>query len=154
MKLSKRRSLPTFWTDFPSLLSDWNGWADDFINISPNAVLNRVGITTPAINVKETEQEYNIEVAAPGMEKKDFNVSVDAGILTISSVQEKKSEKKEDSYTRKEFSYSSFHRSFTLPENVNADAIIAKYEKGVLNITLPKVKLEKPKAKAKTIAIA
>ena len=75
--------------------------------------------SVPAVNVKETEKTFEIELAAPGLTKKDFEISVDNGMLTISSEKKEEKEEKEKNYTRKEFSYSSFSRSFTLPENVN-----------------------------------
>lgn len=112
--------------------------------------------STPAVNVKENEKEFTLEVAAPGLQKEHFNVVVENGVLTITA--ETKSEKTEgdenSKFTRKEFSYSSFKRSFTLDEeSVDADNIIAKYENGILNISIPKkVKTEEEK-KTKTISI-
>ncbi|MCG6189211.1 Hsp20/alpha crystallin family protein [Maribellus maritimus] len=100
----------------------------------------------PAVNVKETEDEFSIEVAAPGMTKKDFNISFHNNVLTISS--EKKDEKKEkkENYSRREFSYQSFQRSFTVADNaVDSDKISAKYAEGILTITLPKREEVKPK---------
>lgn len=92
----------------------------------------------PAVNVKETDSTYEIEMAAPGLEKKDFNITTDNGVLTISSEKEEETEKKEKNYTRKEFSYSSFTRSFTLPENVKEEDIKATYENGLLKLILNK----------------
>ncbi len=110
--------------------------------------------TLPAVNVKETENDFLIEVAAPGMKKEDFNVSYDNGRLTICS--EKKNEKEEkegEKITRKEFSYQSFQRSFSISENVvNAEKISADYKDGILHISLPKREEVKPKP-AKQIAI-
>jgi len=100
----------------------------------------------PAVNVKETDDDYFIEVAAPGMSKKDFNVNFQNNVLTISSEKKNEKEEKEDSYTRKEFSYQSFQRSFTVPGNdVDSDKITASYENGILNIKLPKREEVKPK---------
>jgi len=100
----------------------------------------------PAVNVKETDDDYIIEVAAPGMSKKDFNVNFQNNVLTISSEKKNEKEEKEDSYTRKEFSYQSFQRSFTVPGNdVDSDKITASYENGILNIKLPKREEVKPK---------
>lgn len=92
----------------------------------------------PAVNIKESNKEYSLEFAAPGFKKEDFKVSVDNDILNISA--ETRSEKNEDSkkFTRKEFSFNSFSRSFSLPENVNTDGIDAKYENGILNLSIPK----------------
>ena len=100
----------------------------------------------PAVNVKETDDEFNIEVAAPGMTKKDFNIHFHNNVLTISS--EKEDEKKEENgkYSRREFSYQSFQRSFTVAENtVDSDKITAKYTDGILTITLPKREEVRPK---------
>ena len=100
----------------------------------------------PAVNVKENDNEFSIEVAAPGLTKKDFNIHFHNNVLTISS--EKKNEKKEEKekYSRREFSYQSFQRSFTVAENaVDSDKIAAKYADGILTITLPKREEVKPK---------
>jgi HSP20 family protein len=92
----------------------------------------------PSVNVTETSNEFKIEVAAPGLEKKDFKIEIENGMLTISS--EKEEEKKEEGkdWIRKEFSYNQFSRSFQLPENIVADKIDAKYENGLLKVALPK----------------
>jgi HSP20 family protein len=96
----------------------------------------------PAVNVEEDEKEYRIEVAAPGLEKEDLKVSVNDGVLTISSEKEIEKEDKKDSYIRREFGYTSFCRSFTLPEEVNSDKIIAKHKNGVLHISIPKAEVK------------
>ena len=108
---------------------------------------------TPSVNVVETENSYRVEVAAPGLEKKDFEVSLDNGFLTISAKKEHQEEVKEgDKYMRREFNFSSFTRSFQLPDTVKADDIAANYENGVLKITLPKKEEAKIEA-AKVIKI-
>lgn len=94
--------------------------------------------SVPAVNVKETEKTFEIEVAAPGLTKKDFHISVDNGMLTISSEKQEEKEEKDKNYTRKEFSYSSFSRSFTLPENVNEEDVKAYYEDGILKLHVAK----------------
>jgi len=103
--------------------------------------------TLPAINVKENSDAYEIEVAAPGMSKNDFRINLEHNRLTISS--EKKEEKKEEEkghFTRREFSYQSFQRSFSVPETlVDAEKITARYSDGILRITLPKKEEVKPK---------
>jgi HSP20 family protein len=103
----------------------------------------------------ETENEFKVEVAAPGMEKKDFNINLDNNVLTISSEKEETKEEKDKkgNYTKREFSYSSFQRSFTMPDSVNVDKIAAAYKDGVLNITLPKREEAKVKP-AKVIKIS
>lgn len=92
----------------------------------------------PAVNVKETDKNYEIEVAAPGRSKKDFNISAENGVLTISSESKEEKEEKEKDYTRKEFTYSSFERSFTLPENANEESIKASYTDGILKLEVGK----------------
>src|SRR5688572_27080161 len=106
----------------------------------------------PSANIKENGSDFKIELAAPGLEKKDFKIEVDNGILTISS--EKKEEKtdEKENYRRQEFSYNYFKRSFELPENSNPDNIDAKYENGVLKLTLPK-KVVTPAKPKKEIAV-
>ena len=94
--------------------------------------------SVPAVNVKETEKTFEIELAASGLTKKDFEISVDNGMLTISSEKKEEKEEKEKNYTRKEFSYSSFSRSFTLPENVNEEDVKAYYEDGILKLHIAK----------------
>ncbi len=102
--------------------------------------------TLPAVNIKETDHDYLIEVAAPGMKKEDFKVNFDNGRLTISSEKREENEEKSGTYTRKEYSYQSFQRSFTVPETfVNGEKINAKYSDGILHITLPKRDEVKPK---------
>lgn len=103
--------------------------------------------SVPAVNVKEKEKSFEIEVAAPGLSKKDFNIMVENGVLTISSEKKEEKEQKEKDYTRQEFSYSSFSRSFTLPENVNEDDVKANYEDGLLKLTVAKKVINQPKAK-------
>ena len=129
---------------FEGDLMDWNTW--NFAGSDS---------TLPAVNVKENDNEYLIDVAAPGMKKNDFKLNYDNGRLTISS--EKKDEIQEtngDKITRREFSYQSFQRSFSVPENVvNADKISAKYEDGILHVALPKREEAKPRP-AKEIKIS
>jgi HSP20 family protein len=128
---------------FPALRSMLdNLWGND---LSDDDFLKRNKM--PAVNVKENEKNYEIEVAAPGMKKEDFNIAVDNGILTISAESKDEKEQKEDNYTRREFSYSSFSRSFSLPQNVDEDNIKAKYENGVLYLTVSKIEEAKPHKK-------
>lgn len=99
---------------------------------------------TPAVNVVEGEDNYEVELAAPGIKKEDFNVKVENGVLTISGETSKEEEEKNKNYTRREFSSRSFSKVFTLPENVEADNITAKHEDGVLRLTLKKSERELP----------
>jgi HSP20 family protein len=96
------------------------------------------GGNMPAVNVKETDKNYEVELAAPGYDKKDFNISIDNGLLTVSAEKQQESEKKEDNYTRREFGFSSFSRAFNLPQNINEEDINARYEDGILKLTIAK----------------
>lgn len=111
------------------------------------------GATLPAVNIKETDKEFQLELAAPGMKKEDFNVAVEDDVLTISAEKEVSKEESEEHYSRKEFSYSSFTRRFNLPDSVASDKVSAKYEEGVLYLNLPKKPEAQPKP-AKTIKIS
>ena len=138
--------------DMPTLFND--AFARDFWNwgLENNSVTNT---TIPAINVKETNDNFEVEVAAPGMDKKDFKVELDGNMLTISS--EKKNEWQDNDnerYSRKEFSYQSFQRTFQLPKDVvDAEKIQAKYENGLLHLTIPKKEHAKQRP-PRTIEIA
>ncbi len=95
----------------------------------------------PSANINETEKEYKIELAVPGLDKKDFKVAIDKGMLYVSSEKEEERREDEENYTRREYSFNSFRRSFSLPENCIEDKIKAKYENGILNLILPKKEL-------------
>lgn len=135
-------------------------FSDDFFNFNFDsffdtrfpAFAGKVG----SVNVSETANAYEIEVAVPGAEKADFNINVDGNQLIISAEKktETKTEDTEKKYLRKEFGYTSFRRTFTLPENVNANNINATHNNGVLTVVLPKVKAEEPKTNTKTIEIS
>jgi HSP20 family protein len=105
------------------------------------------GMQNPPANITETKDEFRLDISAPGLSRADFKVEVEDGLLTISS--EKKEESKDDkeNYKRREFSYSSFSRSFQLPDNAVEDKINAKYDNGVLHVSIPKkeIAVSKPK---------
>lgn len=101
-------------------------------------LLSGLNPNLPSTNISEDEKSFKIEMAAPGLERKDFKVETQDGTLTISSEKEKESKEENENYRRREFSYSSFSRSFQLPENSLPDKIEAKYEDGILRLTLPK----------------
>ena len=139
---------------FPSLESkSINNFFDDFITKDLFDWTDRnfaaLGSNLPSVNLKETDTEIEVELAAPGKVKEDFNIEIDHNVLTISSEEKTEKEEKDNQgkYTRREFSYASFRRAFTLPESVNTDSINASYENGVLHVTLPKriEALPKPK---------
>ena len=126
----------------------------DFLNEDFFPTFARSSTSLPAVNIREDEKAFYLELAVPGMEKKDLKIEVKDDVLTISA--EQKEEKQEDleGYRRREFSYSSFCRSFYLPEDVNGDKIGATYRDGILNVEIPKLEEEKKKEKIRTISIS
>ena len=127
---------------FPSLLP---GFFDEpFFNVDWSG--NKSWLSEmPPVNIVDKGGEFDIELAVPGMNKEDFHVTCENGYLTIKAEKEEKKEEKDKNYTRREYNYNSFERSFSLPESVKADQVKAKYENGVLKLSLPK----KEEAKAK-----
>jgi HSP20 family protein len=127
---------------FPSLL-------DEFFKPDWMGGLEQRTTVIPAVNIKEAEDHFDLELSVPGFKKDDINIEVNENILTISSTVETSSEDKDEkgNYTRREFSRSSFKRSFTLPETINEDGINANYEDGILTLTLPKKEEALPKPK-------
>ncbi len=136
-------SLVRFSRSYPSLLdrffeNDYFNWSQQ--NHSPS------NATLPAVNVKETDESFEIELAVPGFKKEDFKIEVNHNLLTISSEKQEEKETKEDEcYACREFSYQSFSRSFTLPESVDNDNINAKYDAGILKISIAKKQIEQAK---------
>jgi HSP20 family protein len=107
----------------------------------------------PAVNISENKDDYKIELAAPGLNKNDFKINLENDVLTISSEKEEKTEEKDEQVMRREFNYSKFSRSFTLPETVDVDKIKALFKDGVLKLVLPKMDEAKVKP-AKEIKIS
>jgi len=134
----------------PSLLSDI---FDNDTFFKNKFFEKKIEQSLPAVNIKESANQYNIEFAAPGFNKNDFKINIEENILTISA--EKKEEKKEtkDHYTRKEFSFNSFSRSFTLPQTVNTDKVEANYNDGILKLNINKKEQSKSSPK-KEIKVA
>ena len=135
MSIIKRNNLV-----FPALMNeifkpDWFGGMENY-----NANL-------PAVNIRENEKDYELELAVPGMKKDDFNVEVDNNIMTISAEVNVENDETRDNYTRREFSFTSFKRSFTLPDTINEDKISASYVDGILKFTLPKKEEALPRPK-------
>ena len=118
---------------FPSLFNDFfrasNFWDTD---LTPHT------LTVPPVNSDENKDQYELSLAAPGMKKDDFKIDVEGNMLTISSEKEEESEEKHMNGYRREFNYSSFSRSFALPDEVIKDKIDARYQDGVLKVSLPK----------------
>ena len=106
---------------------------DDLLPMSNNR-----SNSLPAVNIREDEKRFILDLAVPGIEKKDLKIEFHEDILTISSEIKIESEESGDGYKRKEFSYSSFSRSFQIPENINKDKIEANYKDGILSVALPK----------------
>ncbi|OAB78674.1 Hsp20/alpha crystallin family protein [Cochleicola gelatinilyticus] len=143
MKLTKRNSslMPNVWNQLHD--DDWFRLPDTF----------KQGASMPAINIKDNENEFIVELAVPGMKRDDFKVDVDNDLLTISAEEKNERIEEDATYTRREFSYSSFKRSFNLPELVDEDNITANYKDGVLGVVIPKKEEAKPKP-PKSIEIA
>jgi HSP20 family protein len=139
-------------------LPAWANVVNDFFNTDlfdwSNRHFSDTNTTLPAVNIKETADAFVVEMAAPGMAKEDFKIQLNNDVLTISSEKKNEAETKEgETYTRLEFSYQSFSRSFSLPKSVDAEKISAKYDNGVLRIDIPKKEEAKPKP-VKQIAIS
>ncbi len=121
----------------------WSNFFNDFFNRDwmdwTTRNFSDTNTTLPSVNIKEDENGYEVEVAAPGLDKNDFRIELDNQILSISSEKKIEDETKEgQQFTRREFSYQSFSRSFTLPNTVDHEKIAAKYANGILRIEIPK----------------
>jgi HSP20 family protein len=121
-------NIPVLFDDF---FKPWNEWFDR------GSLINKM-LTVPAVNIIESKDEFKLSLAIPGMKKEDFKIDIDGGMLTISSEKEESKEDREHRFTRKEYNYSSFTRSFSLPEEVSKEKIQANYNDGVLYVLLPK----------------
>lgn len=134
---------------------DWlNNWFDD--NFFNTPVMAQTTTTAPAVNVKEDNKQYVMEVAVPGLKKEQVNMSIDKdGYLTLSieNKNEQKDENKKEHYLRREFSYTSYRQSYALPDNVDADKIEANVADGVLKVVLPKVEKKEQKEDVKHIEV-
>lgn len=134
---------------------DWlNNWFDD--NFFNTPVMAQTTTTAPAVNVKEDNKQYVMEVAVPGLKKEQVNMSIDKdGYLTLSieNKNEQKDENKKEHYLRREFSYTSYRQSYALPDNVDADKIAANVADGVLKVVLPKVEKKDEKEDVKHIEV-
>jgi HSP20 family protein len=113
---------------------------DDFF-----PVVSGRSTSMPAVNIREDDKKFTLDLAIPGIDKKDLKIDINDDLLTISSETKNESEESKEGYKRKEFSYSSFCRSFQIPENTNRDKIEANYKDGILSVVLPKVDEEKSK---------
>jgi HSP20 family protein len=144
------RTLTRFGEGFPTLFGDffrpWNDLFDksDFVGRT---------LQVPAVNIKETKDDYSLSLAVPGMKKDDFKIDMEGNMITISCEKEESKEEKEAKYTRNEYNFTSFTRSFTLPDEINKEKIDARYEDGILKLVLPKKEEVKKTAISKHIAV-
>lgn len=130
--------LPRIYRSFPT---DWENFFRK--DLMPDLFDTDNYKSVPAVNIVEGNDEFTIEVAAPGLDKKDFKIDLENNQLTISSEKEIKSEEKDERLIRNEFRYTSFSRSFTLPETVENDKIKARYKDGILHVAVPKKEIAK-----------
>ena len=126
MSLVKFNQYPTFTDLLENIERNFLGRVDEYTG------------DVPAVNIKEEKDKFVLEMAAPGMKKDDFQINLDNYQLTISSEKKEEKKEKEDNYTRREFLYSSFSRSFTLPKTIDIEKIKADYKNGILSVVLPK----------------
>ncbi|WP_418602724.1 Hsp20/alpha crystallin family protein [Hwangdonia sp.] len=127
---------------------NWSSWLDDVFNRELPSVFNsnfNTGMSLPKVNIKETADDFTVEMAVPGLKKSDFQIDLENQVLSISTETKEESEHKDENFTRREFGYSSFKRTFTLPESVDEDKIDARYKDGILSILLPKKEEAKQK---------
>lgn len=143
---TNREALPSFSNLF-----------DDFFNTElgnwRRSNFSDSNTTLPKVNIMEDDNEFRVEMAAPGMKKSDFSIELDHNLLTISSEKKEENTNGEGRYSRREFAYHSFQRSFTLPDSANGEKIKASYKDGILEIGIPKKEEAKPKP-PKTISIS
>lgn len=143
-------ALNRFGERMPSVIDNffkpWGEWFDD------SSLWGKM-LTVPAVNITDDKDGFNVSLAVPGMKKEDFNIDVDGNMITISCEKEENNEEKDATFTRKEYNYSSFKRSFTLPEEVNKEKIDARYEDGVLKLILPKKEEVKKMLTSKHITV-
>ncbi|HRN57418.1 MAG TPA: Hsp20/alpha crystallin family protein [Agriterribacter sp.] len=138
-------ALPSVFDDF---FKPWNEWftrGDGFLGRS---------LTMPSVNITEDTNGYNVSLAAPGLKREDFTIDISGNMITVSSERKENKEEKEKKFTRREYNYTSFSRSFTLPDDVNSDKIEAKYADGILHLSLPRKDELKNNAVKKQIKVA
>ena len=141
--LTRQTAMPSVFDDF---FKPWSQWFDDAATVGRVANL-------PAVNIRENGDRYIVTMAAPGLKKEDFHIDVENNMLSIRSEKEESQETANEKYTRKEYSYTAFSRSFSLPEDVRQEAIDAHYENGELRITLPRKEAAAKAAASKRITV-
>lgn len=149
--LTRTRSNESF--PFPTIFDDFFRSWNERLGSGSSGLMGRM-MTVPAVNIMENQNEYMVAVGAPGLKKNDFNIDIEGNMLTIGAEKEETREEEDGTrHTRREYNYTSFSRSFTLPEDVMKDKIEATYEDGVLKITLPKTEQSKKAATSKHISV-
>ncbi len=131
----------------------FRNWMDDFMGTVDNSVNFWNKENVPAVNIAESDDNFKIEFAAPGLTKADFKINLDNDVLIVKSEKEVNEEESKTNYTRKEFNFSSFQRTFTLPDSADGERIMAEYKEGILSIDIPKKEEAKVKP-ARDIEIA
>lgn len=146
MSINKVNKFPSTYRNVNSVFDDLfkRAWVDFAATDNFNS--------HPAVNIKENDDNFELELAAPGLNKEAFNLNLNEGVLTVSTITESKEEKTKTGYKRREFNYSSFKRSFHLPDTIDSKGIVANYENGILLVALPK-REEAKKKPARTIQI-
>lgn len=139
--MARRSMLPSSWEN---LFRPWNSWFEDGGFPGMESI--------PPVNIEENQGDFTLKIAAPGLKKEDFKVNIEGDLITISAETKSEQEEKDRTYSRKEFNYSSFSRSFTLPENARGDKVLAKYQEGVLFVIIPKKEVT-PKAAALHVVV-
>lgn len=135
----ERRFFPSNWME--------DVFADDYFKPAVS------GVSIPAVNISENKAAFKLNVAAPGFKKGDFKLEVQNGYLVISAETKEEKEETDEKYTRQEYFYNSFSRSFSLPENIKENDISAQYEDGLLKVVIPKQKAEEVAKMTKQIAV-
>lgn len=138
------------WNNEPSFVDFFN----NFFENETNNLGFRRNCSVPAANISETDADFTIALAVPGLSKEDFKIEIENNLLTIFSEKKESKEETTENYTRKEFVVGSFSRSFTLPKSIDSDKIQALYNNGILNVILPKKEEEKNAKLKREIAIA
>jgi HSP20 family protein len=132
---------------FDDFLSPWNEW------IGNGHLFPEERMSVPAVNISEDDNNYQLTMAAPGMKKDDFKVDIDGNTLVVSSEKESNKEEQSKKFSKKEYSYSSFSRSFAIPEDANHEKIDAHYEDGILKLTIPKKEEARRKLMTRAIPV-
>ena len=135
MKLKKNGGSPSVWSD---MFSPDSFFGRNFSEVMPDLFTRRLGINVPPVNITENAGDFILDLAAPGLTREDFRIEVDDHFLSISCEKTHQKNDLHEDYSKREFSYHSFTRTFQVPENSKLDKVDARYENGILRITVPK----------------